>query len=155
MEWSLKSFNQLDTAELYEVMKLRIDVFVVEQNCPYHELDGKDRHPAVLHLSGRDEKNGKLAAYLRILPPGLGHKEAAFGRVVVADQYRKQGISNIMVKKSLKFIEKRWPRNDIRINAQVYLEKFYETHGFQSVSETYFEDGIEHVDMLRTPASHI
>ena len=149
MEWVLKSFKQLDVDELFELLKLRVDVFVVEQNCPYPEIDEKDRHADTLHLFGRNKKNGELAAYLRILPPGLSFKEASFGRVVVTAQYRKQGISNTMVKKALEIIENRRPEKNIRIGAQVYLKQFYEFHGFQSVSSEYFEDGIAHIDMLR------
>ena len=148
MEWILKSFKQLDVDELFELLKLRVDVFVVEQNCPYPEIDEKDRHADTLHLFGT-KKNGGLAAYLRILPPGLSFKEASFGRVVVAVQYRKQGISNTLVKKAFEIIENRWPEKNIRIGAQVYLKQFYESHDFQSVSSEYFEDGIAHIDMLR------
>ena len=148
MEWVLKSFKQLDVDELFELLKLRVDVFVVEQNCPYPEIDEKDRHADTLHLFGT-KKNGELAAYLRILPPGLSFKEASFGRVVVAVQYRKQGISNTLVKKAFEIIENRWPEKNIRIGAQVSLKQFYESHGFQSVSSEYFEDGIAHIDMLR------
>lgn len=148
MEWVLKSFKQLDIDELFELLKLRVDVFVVEQNCPYPEIDEKDRHADTLHLFGT-KKNGELAAYLRILPPGLSFKETSFGRVVVTAQYRKQGISNTMVKKALEIIENRRPEKNIRIGAQVYLKQFYESHGFQCVSGEYFEDGIAHIDMLR------
>jgi len=148
MEWVLKSFKQLDVDELFELLKLRVDVFVVEQNCPYPEIDEKDRHADTLHLFGT-KKNGELAAYLRILPPGLSFKEASFGRVVVTAQERKQGISNTMVKKALEIIENRRPEKNIRIGAQVYLKQFYESHGFQCVSGEYFEDGIAHIDMLR------
>ena len=148
MEWVLKSFKQLDVDELFELLKLRVDVFVVEQNCPYPEIDEKDRHADTLHLFGT-KKNGELAAYLRILPPGLSFKEASFGRVVVTAQYRKQGISNTMVKKALEIIENWRPEENIRIGAQVYLKQFYESHGFQCVSGEYFEDGIAHIDMLR------
>ena len=130
MEWILKSFKQLDIDELFELLKLRVDVFVVEQNCPYPEIDEKDRHADTLHLFGT-KKNGELAAYLRILPPGLSFKEASFCRVVVTAQYRKQGISNTIVKKALKIIENNRPEKNIRIGAQVYLKQFYESHGFQ------------------------
>jgi ElaA protein len=149
MKWKLKKFNQLDVDELYELLKLRVDVFVVEQNCPYHEIDEKDRHPDTLHLSGKSIKNGKLAAYLRILPPGLGFKEASFGRVVVAKENRGEGISRIMVKKAISIFKHTWPENNIMISAQVYLKQFYESNGFQCVSSEYLEDGIAHIDMLR------
>ena len=149
MEWQLKKFKQLDVDELYELLKLRVDVFVVEQNCPYPETDEKDRHPDALHLSGRNSDNGKCTAYLRILPPGVSFKEASVGRVVVAKENRKEGISSIMVKKAIKIIENTWPENNIKIGAQVYLKQFYESHGFKSASNEYLEDGIPHIDMLR------
>ena len=148
VDWKIKSFSRLDTDELYELLKLRVDVFVVEQNCPYPEMDDKDRHPETLHLAGR-RKDGELMAYLRILPPGLSFKEVSIGRVVVAKESRRQGISGIMLKKALGQINSTWPNENIRIGAQVYLKKFYESHGFEAVSESYLEDGIPHIDMIR------
>jgi ElaA protein len=149
INWDVKHFKQLNTDELYELLKLRVNVFVVEQNCPYPELDEKDRHPDTLHLSGSNKENGKLKAYLRILPPGLNFKEASFGRVVVVKENRGKGISNSMVKEALKIIADAWPGNKIRIGAQVYLKQFYESHGFKTVSNEYLEDGIAHIDMLQ------
>ncbi len=150
MEWQLKKFKQLDVDELYELLKLRIDVFVLEQKCPYAEIDEKDRHPDVLHLSGRNSSNGNFAAYLRILPPGLSFKEVSVGRVVVEKENRREGISSIMVEKAIKIIENTWPENNIKIGAQVYLKQFYESHGFKAISDEYLEDGILHIDMLRS-----
>ena len=149
MEWQLKKFKQLDVDELFELLKLRVDVFVVEQTCPYNEIDEKDRHTDTLHLFGRNKNDEKLTAYLRILSPGLSFKEASFGRVVVAKACRKQGISNTMVKKTLKIIGHTWPGNNIKIGAQVYLKQFYASHGFKPVSKEYLEDGIPHIDMLK------
>jgi len=149
MEWELKRFKQLDVDELYELLKLRVDVFIVEQNCPYCELDEKDRHPETLHFSGRNKDDGKLTAYLRILPPGLSFKQVSFGRVVVAKEKRGQGISNTMVKRALEIIEHTWPAHNIKIGAQIYLKHFYESQGFKPVSKEYLEDGIVHIDMLR------
>ena len=148
IQWKIKSFSRLGIDELYELLKLRVDVFVVEQNCPYPEMDDKDRHPETLHLAGR-RKDGELMAYLRILPPGLSFKEVSIGRVVVAKESRRQGISDIMIKKALGQINRIWPNENIRIGAQVYLKKFYEFHGFEAASESYFEDGIPHIDMIR------
>ncbi len=149
MEIELKRFKQLGVDELYEFLKLRVDVFVVEQTCPYPEIDEKDRHPDTLHLSCKNRENGKLTAYLRILPPGLSFKEASFGRVVVAKEKRGEGISRTMVQKAVKIIEHTWPGNNIRIGAQVYLKQFYESLGFKAVSSEYLEDGIAHIDMMR------
>jgi ElaA protein len=148
IEWETKPFSRLSTDELYEILKLRVNVFVVEQTCPYHELDGKDRHPETLHLFGRS-KDLTLVAYLRILPPGLSFEEAAIGRVVVAKKSRGQGISGWMLKNAMDRIKRTWPGVDIKIGAQVYLTKFYESLGFQSVSEAFLEDGIPHIDMLK------
>jgi len=149
INWDVKRFKQLNVDELYDLLKLRVDVFVVEQNCPYPELDEKDRHPDTLHLSGRNKDNGKLQAYLRILPPGLSFKETSFGRVVVVKESRKKGISNSMITEALKIIAAAWSANKIRIGAQTYLKRFYESHGFKAVSSEYLEDGIAHIDMLR------
>jgi ElaA protein len=149
VEWQLKKFKQLDVDELFELLKLRVDVFVVEQTCPYHEIDEIDRHPDTLHLMGRKKEDGKLVAYLRILPPGLNFIQTSLGRVVVAKENRGEGISNTMVKKALKIIEHTWPGNNIKIGAQVYLKQFYASHGFKPVSKEYLEDGIPHIDMLR------
>jgi len=148
IHWKIKSFNQLYTDELYELLKLRVDVFVVEQNCPYPEIDGKDRHPKTLHLSGK-EKDGALIAYLRILPPGLSFTEVSIGRVVVAKESRGEGISDTLLKNALDQIHQVWPGKNIRIGAQVYLKKFYESHGFEAISKSYLEDGIPHIDMIR------
>lgn len=149
MEIELKQFKQLHVDELYDLLKLRVDVFVVEQKCPYAEIDEKDRHPEALHLLGRNSENGKLTAYLRILPPGLSFKEASFGRVVVAKENRGEGISRRMVNKAVQVIGQTWPENNIRIGAQVYLRQFYESHGFIAISNEYLEDGIMHIDMQR------
>ena len=148
IQWKIKSFIQLDRDELYEVLKLRVDVFVVEQKCPYPEIDDKDRHPETLHLSGKT-KDGKLSAYLRILPPGLSFKEVSIGRVVVAKESRGQGTSDTLLKIALDQIHQAWSGKNIRIGAQVYLKEFYESHGFEAISKSYLEDGIPHIDMIR------
>ena len=148
IDWDIKSFKGLGTDELYGLLKLRVDVFVVEQNCPYPEIDDKDRHPETLHLFGKN-KDGEILAYLRILPPGLLFKQVCIGRVVVKKNSRGQGISNVMVKKALEQINRTWPRENIQIGAQVYLKDFYESFGFEAVSKSYLEDGIPHIDMIR------
>ncbi|MCK5165252.1 MAG: GNAT family N-acetyltransferase, partial [Desulfobacula sp.] len=121
IQWKITSFDRLDPDELYELLKLRVDVFVVEQNCPYPEIDGKDRHLETLHLIGRN-KDKELMAYLRILPPGLSFKQVSIGRVVVAKESRGQGISDVMLKKALDQINRTWPNENIHIGAQVYLK---------------------------------
>jgi len=148
IEWDIKSFKGLGTEDLYALLKLRVDVFVVEQSCPYPEIDGKDRHPETLHLVGRN-KEGKIVAYLRMLPPGLSFKQVSMGRVVVAKNFRGQGISDAMLKIALDHIHCTWPDENIQIGAQVYLKDFYQSHGFEAASQIYLEDGIPHIDMVR------
>ncbi len=148
MDWEFKSFEQLSIDDLYDFLKLRVDVFVVEQACPYPELDEKDRDPGTLHLLGRDTE-GTLSAYLRILPPGLSYKDVSLGRVVVSNENRGKGISKYMMKMALQKIDEKWPKQDIQIGAQVYLKNFYESLEFITVSDSYLEDGIPHIDMVK------
>lgn len=150
MQWQIKLFQDLEPAELYEILKLRVDVFVVEQNCPYPELDNKDRHKDTRHLMGKDN-SGVVAAYLRILPPGLSFEQTSIGRVVVAPDERDKGLSHHMLHMAIKRITSVWPDQGIKIGAQVYLKDFYESHGFIPVSNSYLEDGIPHIDMVRNP----
>ena len=148
MKWQIKLFTQLDTYELYQLIKLRMDVFVVEQNCPYQEIDGKDIDPGTRHLLGKDA-SGQIIAYLRMLPPGLNFKEASFGRVVVAVEKREKGLSRQMVKMAIDTMVSTWPGAAIKIGAQVYLKDFYESFGFVPITNSYLEDGIPHIDMVR------
>ncbi|MBT3178078.1 MAG: GNAT family N-acetyltransferase [Desulfobacula sp.] len=148
IEWEVKLFKTLSIYELYELLKLRVDVFVVEQTCPYPEIDGKDTHPETLHLVGRNIDK-KIVAYSRILPPGLSFNQASMGRVVVEKNSRGQGIFDAMLKKSLDQIRLTWPGENIRISAQLYLMAFYQSYGFEPVSESYLEDGILHIDMVK------
>jgi len=151
MAWQISRFNALDVKQLYELLKLRVDVFVVEQACAYPELDGKDMLADTLHLTGRSQE-GSLAAYGRILPPGVRFPDISFGRVVVAPLYRKTGLGHALVKKILAESGRAWPGRDITIGAQVYLKEFYRCHGFVPVSDPYLEDGIAHIDMTRNQA---
>lgn len=149
IQWVFKPFSLLSVDELYDLLKLRVDVFVVEQNCPYAEVDEKDRHADTLHLTGRNRKDGKLAAYLRILPPGLNSQQVSMGRVVVEKNYRGRGVCDAMIKKALDQIKSIWPDADILVSAQSYLKNFYKSHGFETISQSYLEDGIPHIDMSR------
>ncbi|HWK22504.1 MAG TPA: GNAT family N-acetyltransferase [Ureibacillus sp.] len=144
MSWKLKKFEELTNSELYNLLKERTQVFVVEQNCPYLEVDGKD--PFSYHLFKED--NGEILAYARILPPGISYQECSIGRVLVKKEYRGQGIAQELVKKSLDFIQQELKETTVKIQAQDYLRKFYGSFGFQAISETYLEDNIPHVDML-------
>ncbi|HFI0452190.1 TPA: GNAT family N-acetyltransferase [Streptococcus suis] len=144
MQWEMKAFDQLSLQELYTILTLRMDVFVVEQACPYPEVDGKD--PNCLHLLGTDE--GELVAYLRILPAGLSYDEVSIGRVVIKSSHRGKGLARPMMEQAIDFITTVWEESQIKIGAQVHLEKFYSSLGFEPVSEVYLEDNIPHLDML-------
>lgn len=147
--WECVTFNALDVHTLYQLMKLRVDVFVVEQQCPYAELDGLDTAPETRHLLGRAADGEPLGGYLRILPPGLIYPEVGMGRFVISPDWRGRGAGHAMMTRALSEIAQCWPGRHIRIGAQVYLKRFYELHGFQTISRDYVEDGIPHVDMRR------
>ncbi|HFU4000018.1 TPA: GNAT family N-acetyltransferase [Streptococcus suis] len=144
MQWEIKAFDQLSLQELYSILTLRTDVFVVEQACPYPEVDGKD--PNCLHLLGTDE--GELVAYLRILPAGLSYDEVSIGRVVIKSSYRGKGLGRPMMEQAILYITNEWKESQIKIGAQAHLAKFYGSLGFEPVSEVYLEDNIPHLDML-------
>lgn len=144
MQWEIKAFDQLSLQELYTILTLRTNVFVVEQACPYPEVDGKD--PNCLHLLGTI--NGELVAYLRILPAGLRYDEVSIGRVVVKPSHRGKGLGRLMMEQAIHCITNVWKESQIKIGAQAYLEKFYQSLGFEPVSEVYLEDDIPHLDML-------
>ncbi len=148
IQWEIKKFNQLTAAGLYELLRLRVDVFVVEQNCPYPELDGKDTHARTFHVAAR-MADRKLAAYLRVLAPGISYPGVSFGRVVTARAFRGRGLSHGLIEKAVELSRVNWPRVPIQIGAQEYLRAFYLSHGFEAVSEIYDEDGIPHIDMIR------
>jgi len=148
LQWETKAFHQLSTDQLFDFLKLRVDVFVVEQQCAYRELDKYDRHPETRHLSGHDVA-GQLIAYARLLPPGLRYPEVNLGRFVVKTDFRRQGIGHQLLQAALKEVSGCWPGTPIRISAQDYLQAFYEQYGFLRVSEVFLEDGIPHVEMLK------
>jgi ElaA protein len=149
--WQVDHFDGLGAKQLYELLKLRLDVFVVEQACAYPELDGKDVFSDTLHITGRAQ-DSSLAAYARILAPGVRFSNVSFGRVVVAPAFRKTGLGHVLVKKILAVTARTWPNKDVTISAQNYLRSFYKSHGFVPVSNTYLEDGIAHIDMTRNQA---
>ncbi|MGO4221139.1 GNAT family N-acetyltransferase [Lysobacter sp. TAF61] len=148
IHWQARHFRELDIDTLYALLKLRSEVFVIEQNCVYLDPDGKDRHPDAVHLLGYAD-NGELAAYLRILPAGLSYPQVSFGRVLTAPAHRGRGLGEPMLHAALQQIQARWPGADIQIGAQAHLQAFYGRHGFVPSSEPYLDDGIPHVDMLR------
>lgn len=149
IRWQHKHFNQLTVDELYDALKLRVDVFVVEQTCYYPELDDCDRHEDTLHLLGYHDD--KLVAYLRILPPGVTYPEyVSIGRVATRQDMRSQGLGHPLIKLGIELCGQHWPGTDIKISAQQHLEKYYLQHGFTTVSDMYLEDNIPHIAMLRS-----
>jgi ElaA protein len=143
MLFKLKKFQQLSAQELYQILQLRSEVFVVEQNCPYLDPDGKDLE--ALHLMGLE--NDVICAYARILKPGVCYKETAIGRVVVAPKERGKKYGYELMKQAIAACEKAFGSGDIVISAQKYLEKFYNELGFLTESDTYLEDDIPHIKM--------
>jgi len=138
------TFSEFTVKELYETLQLRSEVFVVEQDCVYQDIDFKDQK--ALHVLGY--KNDKLVAYTRIFKPGDYFKEASIGRVVVQENERKYGYGHDLIKESIVSVEKQFNTTTIHISAQTYLEKFYNAHGFIKSGEGYLEDGIPHIKMI-------
>ena len=147
LQWKCLQFHQIDNHRLYELIKFRVDIFVVEQKCAYQELDNKDNHPETRHLFA--SVDDKLIAYSRLLPPKLSYPEASIGRFAVHASIRRQGIGSDLLVSSIREINSIWANNDIRISAQDYLQTFYEKAGFNKVSDPYLEDGIPHIEMLK------
>lgn len=144
MKWELKKFKELNVDEIYDILKLRNEVFIVEQECAYDDCDGKDRQ--AYHLFLKD--NDKIAAYLRILEKDVSYNEISIGRVVVDKSYRGKGLAIEMVSKAINFIIENLHESEIRISAQAYLVDFYKNLGFKEVSEVYLEDDIPHMEMF-------
>ena len=142
---TIKSFSELSTDELYEILHLRSEVFVVEQDCVYQDIDFKDQK--ALHVLGF--KNKKLVAYTRIFKPGDYFEKASIGRVVVTKNERINKYGYLIMKASIKAISTFFNENEIKISAQKYLKKFYESLDFNMVGEEYLEDGIPHIGMLK------
>ncbi|MFA9392037.1 MAG: GNAT family N-acetyltransferase [Prolixibacteraceae bacterium] len=145
MNITLKTFDELSNAELYELLKLRSEIFVVEQNCVYLDLDDFDQE--ALHLFIKE--NTHIIAYVRLLQPGSRFKEASIGRVVTKSAFRNKGVSRSLMLAAIEHIEKKWELPVIKLSAQSYLCSFYESLGFKIVTEEYLEDGIPHFGMKR------
>lgn len=143
--WHIKTFEALTVNELYAILKLRSEVFVVEQNCVYLDSDGKD--PLALHLFG--EYEGKIVAYSRLFKPGISYDTASIGRVVVSADYRNKKWGKDLMLQSILAIENHFGVSKITISAQLYLKKFYESLGFIPSSEMYLEDDIPHIKMIK------
>lgn len=149
MIWHCQAFNELNTHTLYAILKLRSDVFVVEQNCVFPDLDDVDTLPDTRHLYAL--KDDKVVAYARLLAKGDSYSGyTSIGRVVVAQESRKDKIGHVLMTNAIKETLSLWPDSSIKIGAQSHLERFYQSHGFITVSDPYMEDGIEHYLMTRT-----
>lgn len=144
ISWNVKPFDQLAPHEVYAALQLRNEVFVVEQNCVFQDADNKDQ--SSYHLFGWD--GDLLAAYTRLVPAGISYVEPSIGRVVISPMRRSLGMGRELMIRSIDHVYNIWGKENIRIGAQLYLKKFYESLGFQQSSEIYLEDGIEHIEML-------
>jgi ElaA protein len=145
MEWILKKFDELTTAELYAILQLRSEVFIVEQNCVYLDPDGKDQE--AWHLTGMED--GKMIAYTRILAPGVSYPDPAIGRVATSISKRGSGLGRELMERSIEDCERLFGKKSITLSAQVYLKKFYESLGFTGIGDEYLDDGIPHIKMTR------
>jgi ElaA protein len=146
MKWVLKKFDELTSHELYSILQLRNEVFVVEQNCVYQDADNKDQ--ASYHFTGW--MNDRLIAYTRLLPRGIAYNEyVSIGRVVTSPSERGNGIGKELVQRAIEQLNNLFESVPIKIGAQIYLKKFYSEFGFQQTSDIYLEDGIEHIEMIR------
>jgi len=142
MDWIIKPFSELSGAEVYNILQARCEVFIVEQNCPYLDPDGALDTDAI-HMFAHEK--GKIAACCRINRPGTKYAETSIGRVITTPQYRRIGIGKELMRRAIDYIG----NADIRISGQAYLQSFYESFGFNIVSEQYMEDDIPHYEMLR------
>lgn len=145
IQWKIKSFENLSVNELYNILRLRSEIFVVEQNCVYLDLDGKDK--LALHLFGEFE--GKIVAYSRLFKAGVSFDNASIGRVVVGANYRDRKWGHDLMREAIAGIKTHFGESKITIGAQLYLKKFYESHGFIQTSEMYLEDNIPHIEMKK------
>ena len=143
--WKIKPFSKLSTQELYQILKIRQEVFIVEQTCYYLDADGYDER--AIHIWA--EKDGEILAYCRIFEPAIKYNEASIGRVLTHPNYRRNNLGKILVKFAINSIESRFRTSSIRISAQDYLLRFYSEFGFQDTGKKYLEDDIPHTEMVR------
>lgn len=145
LDIKVKSFKEFDIEELYNVLRLRSEIFVVEQDCVYQDIDGKDSK--AIHIIGY--KNKTVVAYTRIFKAGDYFDQASIGRVAVHEDYRKFGYGKVIMKASITAVQEHFNENEIKISAQKYLTKFYTDLGFNATGEEYLEDGIPHIAMMK------
>ena len=146
LKWKIKPFEALTVDELYDLLKVRSEAFVVEQNCIYLDLDGKDKR--ALHLIG--EYDGKVVAYSRLFDAGISFDNASIGRVVIHADYRDKKWGHDLMREAIAGIKTHFATEKITIGAQLYLKKFYESHGFVQSGKMYLEDDIPHIEMIRS-----
>ena len=147
MQWHLTSFESLTSNQLYQILALRINVFMLEQRCLYPECDGKDHQAQHLFL----KDNGICLCYARLIPPGISYADCSIGRVVVHQDYRGRGLARQLMSRAMSFLVEKHPGISIRISAQKHLVGFYKTLGFDRESGVYLEDGIPHIEMAWYP----
>jgi ElaA protein len=147
MHWHFARFDDLSPRDIHDLYQARVAVFVLEQKCPFQDVDGAD--PECWHLIGRASPAGEVLAYSRLLPPGLKYPEPSIGRVLTTANARRTGAGRELMAESIARAEGLWPRQSIKIGAQQYLERFYGSYGFVRSSEPYDEDGIMHIEMVR------
>lgn len=143
INWLVKKFDDLAPHELYAILRLRSEVFVIEQNCIFQDMDNKDQQS--YHLMAW--KNEKLIGYTRLVPPGVAYDLPSIGRVVTSPAERNTGIGKLIMEKSIEELFRLFGKSKVRIGAQLYLKKFYESFGFVQTSDVYDEDGIDHIEM--------
>lgn len=148
LTWRVERFEELSIERLYAILAARVAVFVVEQDCPYQDLDGLDG--CGLHVSAWSDET--VLAYARVLPPGRRYTEPSIGRVLTTRAARGTGLGRELMRRSIAAAASTWPGRALRISAQQYLERFYREFGFNTVSEPYPEDGIAHVEMYKGPS---
>lgn len=145
LQWICKHFDELSVHELYAIIRLRNEVFVVEQNCVFQDADNIDQH--CHHLLGFQEEN--LVAYTRLVPAGIAYEEMSIGRVVNSPSFRGKGAGKALMQQSINECYRLFGKQPIKIGAQLYLKKFYENFGFVQCSDAYDEDGIDHIKMMK------
>ncbi len=148
MRWVRKSFDELSKEELYRILMTRVAVFVVEQACPYPEVDGRDQDSLHLWL----EVDGEIAAYCRIISPENVDGHYTIGRVLVTEDHRGKGYARAMMTEAVRVLEEEWKVGRIFLHGQEHLRHFYGSFGFEEISDVYLEDGIPHVDMIKQTA---
>ena len=145
MNWRVKPFESLTPHELYAILRLRTEVFVVEQTCIFQDMDNKDQ--SSYHLMGWEKDT--LVAYTRLVPPNISYAEPSIGRVVTSPAARGSGVGKLLMEKSIEEVIRLYGKTPIKLGAQFYLKEFYEALGFRQTSDVYDEDGIDHIEMTR------